>query len=368
MKKCAAAVLAALVGLGSIPAAGAEGLSVSAESAVLMEAETGRVLWEQDARTPRLIASVTKLMTALVALESGHGLEETVTVAPEWAGVEGSSIYLQPGEEITLEALLYGLLLQSGNDAAAAVAGFCGGSQEAFVAAMNWKAAELGMAGTRFENPSGLDGEDHRSTAYDLALLARACLENETLAGMVSAKSVTFGTRTFTNHNKLLWRYEGCVGLKTGYTQAAGRTLVSAAEREGMTLICVTLDAPDDWSDHAALLDLGFARYRVERCAAAGEALCRLPVEGSLAPFCPVTAAGEAALCLAEGERAQRVLRLSAPALSAPVPAGTPVGEVLWLLEGEVLARAPLVTARAAGCDLAPERGLLGRLLGRLTG
>ena len=183
-----------------------------------MDADSGRVLYESNAHRQRLIASTTKLMTALVALESGHRLDEVVTIDPRWAGAEGSSIYLKPGEQVRLETLLYGMLLRSGNDAALAVAGFCAGSVEDFVERMNRKAAELGMSDTHFENPNGLDGEAHYSSAYDMALLARACLKNETLAGMVSAKSVTMEGRTFTNHNKLLWRYEGCIGLKTGYT------------------------------------------------------------------------------------------------------------------------------------------------------
>ena len=245
-----------------------------------MDADSGRVLYESNARQRRLIASTTKLMTALVALESGHRLDEVVTIDPKWAGAEGSSIYLKPGEQVRLETLLYGMLLRSGNDAALAVAGFCAGSVEAFVERMNRKAAELGMSDTHFENPNGLDGEAHYSSAYDMALLARACLKNETLANMVSAKSVTMEGRTFTNHNKLLWLEEGCVGLKTGYTEAAGRTLVSAARRDGMTLICVTLCDPDDWRDHQALFDFGFSGYTRVSLAEEGQIL-RLGLPGS---------------------------------------------------------------------------------------
>lgn len=363
-KGIAGAALAAVCLLSGMPTAGAVGTSASA--AVLVEAESGRVLYEYNAHEPRLIASTTKLMTALVALESGHALDEVVTVAPEWAGIEGSSLYLQAGEDITLEALLYGLLLQSGNDAAAAVAGWCGGSQEEFVALMNQKAQELGMENSHFSNPSGLDAENHCSSAYDMALLARACLENKTLAAMVSTRSITFGTRTFTNHNKLLWRYEGCVGMKTGYTEAAGRTLVSAAERDGMTLICVTLGDPNDWADHAALFDYGFASYRREEAARAGETLCRLPVRNSLLPFCPVTAEEDAALCLAPGEEAVFQLELDLTALTAPVAAGTPVGEGVWLVNGREDVRVTLVTARSVDSHLAPRQGLLDRLLERL--
>lgn len=148
-------------------------------------------------------------MTALVVLEHTASLDEQVVIRPEWTGIEGSSIYLKAGETVTLEALLYGLLLNSGNDAAAAVAAYCAGSAETFVTWMNGKAAQLEMKHTHFTNPSGLSEDGHYSTAYDMALLARACSRNEVLSRIVSTKSITLGLRTFTNHNKLLWRYEG---------------------------------------------------------------------------------------------------------------------------------------------------------------
>ena len=187
MKRFLGAALAAALFFLGLPAARA--VSTSASSAVLMEASTGRVLWAQNADQPRLIASVTKLMTALVALESGRGLDEQVTILEEDTRTEGSALYLRPGESVKLETLLYGLLLNSGNDAALAVARFCGGSVEAFVGEMNRKAQALGMENTRFANPSGLNAEGHFSSARDLALLARACLDHETLARMVSTRS-----------------------------------------------------------------------------------------------------------------------------------------------------------------------------------
>jgi D-alanyl-D-alanine carboxypeptidase/D-alanyl-D-alanine carboxypeptidase (penicillin-binding protein 5/6) len=325
-----------------------------------MDADSGRVLYEQNADEPRLIASITKLMTALVALESGHRLDEMVTIQPEWAGAEGSSLYLQAGEQVTLETLLYGMLLRSGNDAALSVAGYCGGDVPRFVAQMNRKAEELGMTNSHFANPNGLNAEGHYSTAYDMALLARACLRNEDLARMVATKSITLGTRTFTNHNKLLWRYEGCIGLKTGFTEKAGRTLVSAARREGLTLICVTLNAPNDWADHAALLDEGFANYQVHTPIQAGDTLCRLPVEGSLLSFCPVTAQIAVSVPLAQGEQAQVSLSLDVPSLTAPVTAGTQVGEAVVTLNGQELGRTPLVTGEISR-DMAPKQGLFAK-------
>lgn len=359
MKRFFSIILAGLFLWSTLPAAKAEGTApgVSAASAVLMDAGTGRVLYEKDGHSPRLIASTTKLMTALVALESGHRLDEVVAIAREWTGVEGSSIYLCPGEEITLEALLYGLLLRSGNDAALAVAGCCGGTVEEFVSRMNAKGQELGMTDTSFENPNGLDGAEHHSSAYDMALLARACLENETLAKMVATKSITLGTRTFTNHNKLLWRYEGCVGMKTGYTEKAGRTLVSAARRDGLTLICVTLNAPSDWADHTALFDYGFANYKAAALTQAGERIGQLPVSGGLIPVCPIETAEERAAALASGEKLEAVWELSETALTAPVAAGTQVGVAVYFVNHEELARVPLVTGAGIPDLRAPEGG-----------
>ena len=196
------------------PAADAAGPSTSAASAILIDGGSGRVLYAQNADEERPIASITKLMTALVAVERHPELSDVVTIRPEWTGIEGSSMYLKAGEQLTLEALLYGLLLVSGNDAAEAIAGYCAGDSETFAAWMNEKAARLGMEHSRFTNPSGLNEEGHYSTAADMARLARAVLEHETLARIVSTRSVSVAGRSLTNHNKLLGEYEGCTGLK----------------------------------------------------------------------------------------------------------------------------------------------------------
>ena len=232
-------------------------VGTSATAAILVDADSGRVLYEQNADARMLIASTTKIMTALVAIREGS-LSDVVTVKREATLTEGSSMYLKEGEQLTLETLLYGLMLCSGNDAAVAIADHVGGSQKGFVKLMNETARELGMEATSFANPNGLDAEDHYSTARDMAKLACAALRNETLLRIASTQSVTIGGRTMTNHNKLLSRVEGCVGLKTGYTRAAGRTLVSCAERDGVRLVAVTLQDGDDWNDHAALYDRGF--------------------------------------------------------------------------------------------------------------
>lgn len=365
MKRFLGAVFAAVFLLTQMPTVSAVGTSAS--SAILMDGNSGRILYEQNAHERRLIASITKLMTALVALESGHALGEMVTIAPAWAGAEGSSIYLQPGEQITLETLLYGMLLRSGNDAALAVAGYCGGNVETFVAKMNEKARQLGMSDSHFSNPNGLNAEDHYSTAYDMALLAKACLDNETLANIVSTKSITLGTRLFTNHNKLLWQYDSCIGLKTGFTEKAGRTLVAAAKRDGLMLICVTLNDPNDWADHAALFDYGFENFKAESLAAKGKPLCRLPVSGGLIPFCPVVADTSAAVCLAQDETVRRELKLGAPALFAPVSAGSQVGEAVYYLNDKEILRIPLVAGTSISNTLAPRQKLLDQLRERLS-
>lgn len=221
-----------------------------------MDVDSGRVLYEQNADAKMLIASTTKILTALVAIREGD-LNDVVTVSREAAYTEGSSMYLKVGEKLTLETLLYGLLLCSGNDAALALTE-CAGGLTPFVAMMNEKAAALGMAHTSFANPNGLDADGHYSTARDMAVLAAAAVENPTFRRICSSRSVTIGQRTMENHNRLLRQVEGCVGLKTGYTRAAGRTLVSCTERDGCRLVAVTLQDGNDWADHAALYDYGF--------------------------------------------------------------------------------------------------------------
>ena len=254
-KRLCGAILALVMLLTLLPCR-AEAVQLSAAAAILMDAESGEVLFEKDVGRRMRIASTTKIMTALVALECAR-LTDTITVTQDHM-VEGSSMYLKPGETVTVEELLYGLMLCSGNDAALALADCCGGL-DAFVQAMNDKAAALGMKDTSFANPNGLDDEDHYSTAYDMALLSAYAVENPTFRRICSTRTATVGGRTMTNHNKLLTQVEGCIGMKTGYTKAAGRTLVSCAERQGRRLVAVTLCDGNDWADHKALYDLGFA-------------------------------------------------------------------------------------------------------------
>ena len=258
--------------LACLLAGRAEAVEVSASSAILMDMDSGPVLYERNADARMLIASTTKILTALVAIRDGN-LADTVKVSREAAYTEGSSMYLKEGEELTLETLLYGLLLCSGNDAAVAVAEHVGGSTGGFVERMNETALDLGMENSSFANPNGLDDENHYSTARDMAVLARAAMENETLVRIASTRTVSIGGRTMTNHNKLLNMMDGCLGLKTGYTRAAGRTLVSCAERNGQRLIAVTLQDGNDWADHQSLYEYGFAAYPAKRMAQLGHEL-----------------------------------------------------------------------------------------------
>lgn len=262
VRKAAAALCAAAFFLGAVRASRAAQLApppqVSAKSAALLDGTTGECLCEKNGDQRALIASTTKIMTGLLVCEAGD-LDRTVTVPETAAGTEGSSMYLKSGETLTRRELLYGMMLHSGNDAALTLAISVSGSEAAFVRQMNRRACALNLTQTHFANPHGLDSGENYSTALDLVRLAQAALQNEQFRAVVSTKTITCAGRTLTNHNKLLWRYDGCIGVKTGYTRHAGRILVSAAERGESQLIAVTLADPDDWRDHAALLDYGFA-------------------------------------------------------------------------------------------------------------
>ncbi len=239
---------------------------ISARGAVLIEASSGKVVFGQNENTRLSMASTTKIMTALVALEQ-MPLDTLVTVTEKSVGIEGSSIYLTVGESLTLEDLLYALMLESANDAAETIAVAVAGDVPAFAELMNQKALELGLTNTHFVNPHGLDAEGHYTTAKELALLTVAALDNPDFRRICSTKRHTIplhgneGVRLLLNHNRLLSSYEGCIGVKTGFTKKTGRCLVSAAERDGVRLVAVTLGAPNDWRDHTSLLDYGFSGY-----------------------------------------------------------------------------------------------------------
>lgn len=247
-----------VLALLAIPVQAAQPPSVTANSAVLYDPETGEVLWAHNADARALIASTTKIMTAFLVVQVCP-LEQMVCVPREAVGVEGSSMYLKAGERIRVRELLLGLMLASGNDAAVALAVHTAGSVENFVKLMNWEAERLHLENTCYANPHGLDAENNYSTARELAQLTASALQNPAFADLVRTKQATAAGRMLTNHNKLLWRYEGCIGVKTGFTKAAGRILVSAAQRDGRRLIVVTIGDANDWHDHAALLDYGFS-------------------------------------------------------------------------------------------------------------
>lgn len=248
---------------------------VSGQAAILMEQSSGRVLYSKNEHQPLKIASITKIMTAILAIESGK-LDETVTVSKRAEGTEGSSLYLVAGEKLTLRDLVYGLMLRSGNDAAIAIAEHVGGSVEGFVFLMNEKAEEIGMSNTLFRNPHGLDtDEDHLSSAYDMALLTQYAMGNEEYREISSTKdyrSKGDKVRVFHNKNRLLTeKYSYSTGGKTGYTKLAKRTLVSTASKDGLDLIAVTLNAPDDWDDHMHMFNWGFEHYSLERLVSKGK-------------------------------------------------------------------------------------------------
>ena len=313
--------------------------AVSAQSALLMDAATGRVLFEHNGDRRSLIASTTKIMTGLLVAED-CALDAEVAVPKEALLTEGSSMYLKQGEILTVEALLYGLMLHSGNDAAIALAMYHSGSVEAFVQKMNQKAEELSLQDTHFENPHGLDAEGHYSTAYDLAKLTAFALENPVFYEVVSTRTITAAGRTLTNHNRLLRQYDGCIGVKTGYTRAAGRILVSAAERQGRRLICVTIHAPHDWKDHTALLDYGFGHYREYSVADPGQIMGRVPVLCGSEPAQAVVRDG-IQLPVSGEEQIEVIIHLP-PVVFAPVFAGDIAGTVEVLIDGAHFCEYPL--------------------------
>ncbi len=350
-KICAGALCCAVLSLGLADCP--EAVETSAAAAILIDADSGRVLYEKNADQPMLIASTTKIMTAVVALECADP-HETVRITQSHM-VEGSSMYLKPGEEVSMETLLYGLLLCSGNDAALAVADHCGPGVERFVARMNEKARELGLTHTSFANPNGLDDEAHYSTARDLAQLASYAMKNETFARIVSTKSITIDGYTMVNHNKLLSRYDGCIGLKTGYTKAAGRTLVSCAVRDGQKLIAVTLKDGDDWADHAALFDYGFSAYPHQQCAAAGAEAAWVPVLNGAEHGVSLVYESGFSYPVRKGETLTETWE--APScVFAPVSAGAYGGDAVYLLDGKEVGRVRLCYGDAVDALRPPRK------------
>ena len=337
--------------------------AISAEKAIVLDAATGRVLFEKNADKQSLIASTTKIMTALLVCERCNVLDR-MRIPKEAVGIEGSSMYLREGEILTLQELLYGLMLSSGNDAAVALAIYCGGTVEGFAELMNDKAHTLGLKNTHFENPNGLDSPDHYASARDLAVLAAYAMENPIFYKTVSAKTVTVGNRHLRNHNKLLWQVEGADGVKTGYTRAAGRILVSSATRNERRLICVTLNDPNDWADHCALLEEGFSRYRVQRIVSAGDRIGTLEVESGTECQVEVLAAEDLDFSLSENEA--YVFALPGPGfVYSPVTEGADAGFAYVLIDGCAVARVPVVYGRTIERVPEQDRSFLEKIFGR---
>ena len=340
--------------------------ALSAEKAILVDAQTGRVLYEKNADAQSLIASTTKIMTALVVCEQCNVLDR-MRIPKEAVGIEGSSMYLQEGEVLTLQELLYGLMLHSGNDAAVALAIYCGGTVEGFAELMNDKARQLGMKNTHFVNPNGLDAPGHYSTAADMAVLAAYAMENPIFRQTVSTKTVTVGNRSLRNHNKLLWQVEGADGVKTGFTKAAGRILVSSATRQGRRLIAVTMNAPDDWNDHKALLEEGFSRYSVQSIIEKGDCLGTLEVAGGEAGEVELIAEEDFSYALAEGE--EPIIVLPKPGfVYAPVAEGQAAGFAHVMLGDKTIGLIPLSYGQTIEMRKEPERSFWQKLFGGSDG
>lgn len=332
----------------------------SAGASYLCEWKSGAVLHSHNGDVRLPMASTTKIMTAILVAEL-LPLDRVVTVAKEAAGTEGSSIYLYAGEKITVEALLYALLLESANDAASALAIEAAGSIESFAELMNKKASEMGLVNTRFQNPHGLDHEDHYTTASELAKIAAYALENEIVAKVVSTKSYRTENRVMTNHNRLLHSYDGAVGMKTGYTIRTGRCLVSAAARNGMTLIAVTLNCRNDWQAHKNMLDWGFENYQRTLFAKEGQFEYSVNVTGGVAS-CIKIVNREGLDFLTDSSPMEITYEVKAKnLLFAPVEEGEKVGSVDFYYDGKYVCSLDL-TAKESVERIANNQSLWQRI------
>lgn len=326
--------------------------ALSAQQAILADGQTGQILYEKDPDRQVLIASTTKIMTALIVCEQCNVLDR-MEIPKEAVGIEGSSMYLKEGEVLTIQELLYGLMLQSGNDAAVALAIYCGGTVSDFAELMNDKAHRLGMKNTHFVNPHGLDAPDHYSTARDLAVLAAYAMNNPIFARTVSAKTVTIGQRYLRNHNKLLWQVEGADGVKTGFTKAAGRILVSSAVRQGRRLVAVTINAPDDWNDHKKLLEQGFSEYTPQTLISQEDVVGCVEIAGGAQGEVSVLAAEEFVYALRQNES----WHLELPHrefVYAPVVRGQDAGYAHIFVEGKAVGKISLVYADTVEMESTP--------------
>lgn len=319
---------------------------ISAEGGVLVDASSGCVLFGKNAEKRMKPASTTKILTGIIALESGKK-EAAVTISENAAYTEGSSMYLKPGEKISLINLVYGLMLNSGNDAAVAVAEFLSGSVPEFAEAMNSKAQAIGVKNSNFENPNGLDSDKHYTTPYDLAMITRYAMKNKDFREVVSTVNKVVKTedgenKYLHNHNKLLWMYDGCVGVKTGYTKASGRTLVSSATRDGMTLIAVTMNAPADWNDHICMLNYGFGNYETICFLRKNTVCAEIAVEGGEKEYTGLYPEKDIVKTVKKGAEENISMEFSIEKVPAPVKAGTIGGYAILRENGKAPEKIPL--------------------------
>lgn len=312
--------------------------NISAKAATLYEPTSKKIIYSKNGEERLPMASTTKIMTAMVVIDSCD-TNETVIIGPESVGIEGSSAYLREGDEYTILELLYALLLQSANDAATALAYYVAGGISEFSEMMNQKAYDLGLENTHFTNPHGLDDEDHYTTSDDLAVMGAELLKNETLHEIVSTykKTFTYGdrTRTYINHNKLLKLYADASGVKTGFTKRCGRCLVGAAERDGLTFISVTLDAPSDWDDHAALLDFAFDSYEKVEIARQGDYLQNIKILGGDKEYISISAKENLAVIKEKSITDVEETIILPRYLIAPIKEGEIVGKVIYKIDGK---------------------------------
>lgn len=333
----------------------AKGFDVSAKSAILICADSGSIVWSKNEFEPLAMASTTKIMTSILTLEhaAAYGNKE-VEITPDMVRVEGTSMGLMPGDIIDLKSLAIGMLLPSGNDAANAAAIAVSGDTEKFIELMNEKSRLLGMKDTKFSTPSGLDKDNHHSTAYDMAVLGAYAMENEEFAQIVSQKSAQVKfinpskTLTLKNHNKLLRLYENCIGIKTGFTKLAGRCLVSCAEKDGIRLICVTLNAPSDWDDHMALYKYGFENTVIKKFDDKNFK-STIKVNGSEKEEISIGSLKDFSVSLKLGQENSVVRKLEIPENHiAPIQRGQIIGKVIYYLDNTIIGENEIIALEDA--------------------
>lgn len=320
---------------------------IDASAAIVMDSKSGRILFEKNAHSRKPMASTTKIMTAIIAIEKGD-LNSQVKVSKRSAAIGGSTAHLKEGQTLTLNDMLYGLMLNSGNDAAIAIAEHIGGTVENFLLMMNKKADQLGAKNTQFQSPHGLDKEGHYSTAYDLALITRYALQNPVFSKIVGTKEANISSSKLRNTNEMLDVYPGADGVKTGYTGLAGRCLVTSATREGRRFISVVLNCPTRQKraqNSKGILDYSFTNYKSHTLLKTGESMAMIPVVKGIQKFVDVKAVEDIVFPLREDETEIIETRITLPdSLNAPVYAGMDVGYIEFVLNGEIIAYSPLKT------------------------